>query len=43
MGYFPKMRINPALVITEAQAEAGITIIDEVFAHVRDRVDWRVA
>ncbi|HYL58766.1 MAG TPA: aspartate aminotransferase family protein [Candidatus Acidoferrales bacterium] len=43
MGYFPKIRINPALVITEAQAEAGIAILDEVFAHVRDRVDWRVA
>jgi 4-aminobutyrate aminotransferase-like enzyme len=43
MGYFPKIRINPALVITEAQAEAGIAILDEVFAHVRDRVDWRTA
>ncbi|HEY9158546.1 aspartate aminotransferase family protein [Candidatus Binatus sp.] len=43
MGYFPKIRINPALVITEAQAEAGIAILDEVFAHVRDRVDWRHA
>jgi 4-aminobutyrate aminotransferase-like enzyme len=43
MGYFPKMRINPALVITESQAEAGIAILDEVFAHVRDRVDWRTA
>ncbi len=43
MGYFPKIRINPALVITEAQAEAGIAILDEVFAHVRARVDWRHA
>ena len=43
MGYFPKIRINPALVITEAQAEAGIAILDEVFAHVRDHVDWRHA
>ncbi len=41
MGYFPKIRINPALVITEAQAEAGVEIMDEVFAHVRDHVDWR--
>ena len=43
MGYFPKIRINPALVITEAQAEAGIAILDDVFAHVRDHVDWRHA
>ncbi|MGH7812529.1 MAG: aspartate aminotransferase family protein [Candidatus Binataceae bacterium] len=43
MGYFPKIRINPPLVITEAQAEAGLAILDEVFAHVRDRVDWRSA
>ncbi|HSY78153.1 MAG TPA: aminotransferase class III-fold pyridoxal phosphate-dependent enzyme, partial [Verrucomicrobiae bacterium] len=43
MGYFPKIRINPALVISEAQAEAGVEIMDEVFAHVRDHVDWRHA
>ena len=43
MGYFPKIRNNPALVITEAQADAGIGILDEVFAHVRDHVDWRHA
>ena len=43
MGYFPKIRINPALVITQAQADAGIAIMDEVFAHVRDHVDWRSA
>ncbi|HVN64832.1 MAG TPA: aspartate aminotransferase family protein [Candidatus Binataceae bacterium] len=43
MGYFPKIRINPPLVITEAQAEAGLSILDEVFAHVRDRIDWRTA
>ena len=41
MGYFPRVRINPPLVITEAQAEAGADILDEVFAHVRDHVDWR--
>ena len=43
MAYFPKIRINPSLVITEAQAEAGVEILDEVFAHVRDHVDWRHA
>ena len=41
MGYFPRVRINPPLVITEEQALAGIAIMDEVFAHVRDHVDWR--
>lgn len=43
MGYFPRMRINPPLVITREQAEAGAEILDEVFAHVRDHVDWRCA
>src|SRR5208337_5276016 len=41
MSYFPRVRINPPLVITEAQAEAGAAILDEVFAYVRDHVDWR--
>ncbi len=33
MGYFPRVRINPPLVITQAQAEAGGEILDEVFAY----------
>ncbi|MGH7917300.1 MAG: aspartate aminotransferase family protein [Candidatus Binataceae bacterium] len=41
MGYFPRVRINPPLVITAAQADAGADILDEVFAYVRDHVDWR--
>jgi len=41
MGYFPHVRINPPLVITEAQAEAGVAILDEVCAYVRDHLDWR--
>src|SRR5262249_39048835 len=41
MGYFPRVRINPPLVITAAQAEAGIAILDEVFAHVTNHLDWR--
>lgn len=41
MSYFPRVRINPPLVITEAQAEAGVAILDEVFAYVRDKLDWR--
>jgi 4-aminobutyrate aminotransferase/(S)-3-amino-2-methylpropionate transaminase len=41
MGYFPRIRINPPLVISEEQAACGIEILDEVFAYVRDHVDWR--
>jgi 4-aminobutyrate aminotransferase / (S)-3-amino-2-methylpropionate transaminase / 5-aminovalerate transaminase len=41
MAYFPRVRINPPLVITQAQAEAGAAILDEVFAYVRDHLDWR--
>src|SRR5271157_3603950 len=41
MGYFPRVRINPPLVITQAQADAGVAILDEVFAYVRDHLDWR--
>ena len=43
MGYFPRVRINPPLVITESQAEAGVEILDEVLGYVRDHVDWRSA
>ncbi len=43
MSYFPRMRINPPLVITEEQALAGADILDEVFAHVRDHLDWQAA
>ena len=43
MTYFPRVRINPPLVITEEQAETGVAILDEVFAHVRDHMDWRAA
>jgi 4-aminobutyrate aminotransferase/(S)-3-amino-2-methylpropionate transaminase len=43
MTYFPRVRINPPLVITEEQAETGVGILDEVFAHVRDHIDWRAA
>jgi 4-aminobutyrate aminotransferase-like enzyme len=41
MGYFPRVRINPPLVITREQAEAGAAILDEVFGWVTDHVDWR--
>jgi 4-aminobutyrate aminotransferase-like enzyme len=41
MSYFPRIRINPPLVITEEQAEAGVAILEEVFTHVRDHCNWR--
>jgi len=43
MTYFPRVRINPPLVITEEQAETGVAILDEVFGYVRDNIDWRAA
>lgn len=43
MTYFPRVRINPPLVITEEQADTGVAILDEVFTHVRDHMDWRAA
>ena len=43
MAYFPRVRINPPLVISEEQAAVGAEILDEVFAHVRDHIDWRAA
>jgi len=43
MGYFPRIRINPPLVITLEQAEAGAAILEEVFTYVRDHCDWREA
>ena len=39
MGYNPDIRINPPLIIDEATAEEGINIMDEVFAHVADRIN----
>jgi 4-aminobutyrate aminotransferase-like enzyme len=34
MGYFPRVRINPPLVLTECEADAGVAILDEVFAEI---------
>jgi 4-aminobutyrate aminotransferase-like enzyme len=38
MGYFPRVRINPPLVITAEQAEEGIAILDEVFTSIAHNV-----
>lgn len=34
MGYFPRVRINPPLILTETEARDGVAILDEVFAEV---------
>jgi 4-aminobutyrate aminotransferase-like enzyme len=34
MGYFPRVRINPPLILTESEARDGAAILDEVFAEV---------
>jgi 4-aminobutyrate aminotransferase/(S)-3-amino-2-methylpropionate transaminase len=39
MGYNPDIRINPPLIITEEIAEEGISIIEEVFNYVSDRIN----
>ncbi|MGH7839261.1 MAG: aspartate aminotransferase family protein, partial [Candidatus Binataceae bacterium] len=41
MGYFPRVRINPPLVITREQAQAGADILDDVFGWIEHNVDWR--
>ncbi len=39
MGYNPDIRINPPLVITKEIADEGIDILEEVFAHVANRIN----
>ncbi len=39
MGYNPDIRINPPLVLTEEEAEEGIAIMEDAFAHVADRIN----
>ncbi|MGE3538343.1 MAG: aspartate aminotransferase family protein [Candidatus Tectimicrobiota bacterium] len=41
MGYFPRVRLNPPLVITEEQVQEGLGILDEVFQCIVDEVDYR--
>lgn len=37
MGYFPRVRINPPLTLTEEEAREGVAILDEVFGEVERR------
>ena len=41
MSYTPRVRINPPLVITEDQALEAVDILDESFAAMQKRGDWR--
>ncbi|MBM3227053.1 MAG: aminotransferase class III-fold pyridoxal phosphate-dependent enzyme, partial [Candidatus Tectomicrobia bacterium] len=41
MGYFPRVRLNPPLVITAAQVQEGLEILDEVFQVIVKEVDYR--
>jgi 4-aminobutyrate aminotransferase-like enzyme len=41
MVYSPHFRVNPALSIDEATAEAGLAILDEVFGLVAREGSWR--
>jgi 4-aminobutyrate aminotransferase-like enzyme len=34
MGYFPRIRINPPLVLSEDEAREGVAILDEVFDEI---------
>jgi len=37
MGYFPRVRINPPLILSEREAKDGVAILDEVFAEIAKR------
>jgi 4-aminobutyrate aminotransferase/(S)-3-amino-2-methylpropionate transaminase len=41
MSYAPRVRINPPLVITEAQADEAVDILDDVFAAAAADGSWR--
>lgn len=41
MNYKANFRINPPLVLTREQADEGLGIIDEVFAHVVDHIPYK--
>ncbi len=43
MSYGPCIRINPPLVITDEQADTGLSILEEVFAEIEREGTWREA
>lgn len=41
MGYMARMRLNPPLTISMELADTGLTILDEVFQFIADKVDYK--
>lgn len=41
MNYKANFRINPPLVLSRAEADEGLAILDEVFAHLRDHIPYK--
>lgn len=41
MNYKPNFRINPPLILSRAEADEGLAILDEVFAHVTRSIPYR--
>lgn len=41
MNYKPNFRINPPLSLTREEAETGLQIIDDVFAHVEKHIPYK--
>ena len=43
MNFSHRIRINPPLVIAAEQAQEGIAILDEVFDHIAQTIDYKSA
>jgi len=41
MNYKANFRINPPLILSRAEADEGLAILDEVFAHLRDHIPYK--
>ena len=41
MGYFPRVRINPPLTLSDEEADRGLDILEETFAAVAGDIDRR--
>ena len=41
MNYKPNFRINPPLSLTKEEAEAGLEILDDVFAFVAKNIPYK--
>ena len=41
MNYKPNFRLNPPLSLTNAEADEGLQILDDVFQHVREKIPYK--